>query len=117
MKYSGQRYPDDGPALARLSPEYARNLRVCLGDGALFQLEEQILLNSAWRGSPIMSEPEEKRRPDIEDIGNGTFDSDADIFLCSIAISLKRIAVAMAGNETNTGLTWLVAEYTNRRQS
>lgn len=32
---------------------------------------------------------------DIEDVGTGVFRDDRDIFLCSIAVSLKRIADAM----------------------
>lgn len=35
------------------------------------------------------------RPPNIEDVGTGTFQNDGDIFICSIAVSLKRIADAM----------------------
>lgn len=50
----------------------------------------------------------------LEDTGPGPFASDQEVFLGSIAISLKRIADAMWGNKGNAGLLWLIGEYTSR---
>lgn len=43
MIYRGQRYPEDGPALAKLSSTAGCDLRRMLGDGGLFRLEIQLL--------------------------------------------------------------------------
>lgn len=50
----------------------------------------------------------------LEDIGDGPFADDNQVFLCSIAVSLKRIADAFQGDEKNAGLVWLIGELTNR---
>lgn len=62
-------------------------------------------------------EAQNKLAAKLEDTGPAPFESDEEYFLCSAAISLKRIADALAGNEQNASIAWLIAEYTNRRNN